>query len=217
MPRSCGLMRPSADTAQASVKTREAPPTARLPRWTRCQSLAKPSVLEYWHMGETTMGCGGGCREFAMGRIGSWKIGCSGRGKSSRRSLRLMRAVWGSQNAARGSGNRGRLPRRPRELTLRTDDAGSQDESSPLRRMIQRKAKDLTPRARRKSENTEKGNGNCEERAALKLWQAGAQPFDPALRDLRMNCAAAQFTSSAATDRYRCGGAKSGRLRPREL
>src|SRR5271169_4972316 len=55
MPRSCGLMRPSEETAQASVKMREAPPTARLPRWTRCQSLAKPSVLEYWHMGETTM------------------------------------------------------------------------------------------------------------------------------------------------------------------
>src|SRR5580700_11780410 len=55
MPRSCGLMRPSGDTAQASVKIRAAPPTARLPRWTRCQSLAKPSVLEYWHMGETTM------------------------------------------------------------------------------------------------------------------------------------------------------------------
>jgi hypothetical protein len=27
--------------------------------------------------------------------------------------------------------------------------------------------------------------------------QAVAQPFDPALRDLRINCAAAQFTSSA--------------------
>src|SRR6202050_1855069 len=55
MPRSCGLMRPSGETAQASVKTREAPPTARLPRWTRCQSLAKTSELEYWHMGETTI------------------------------------------------------------------------------------------------------------------------------------------------------------------
>ena len=32
-----------------------APPTARLPRWTRCQSLAKPSSQEYSHMGETTM------------------------------------------------------------------------------------------------------------------------------------------------------------------
>src|SRR5580693_7183914 len=48
-------MRPSAETALASVKIRAAPPTAREPRWTRCQSLAKPSVLEYWHIGETTM------------------------------------------------------------------------------------------------------------------------------------------------------------------
>src|ERR1700730_16531298 len=55
MPRSWGLMRPSGETADASVKTSEAPPTARLPRWTRCQSFAKPSLLEYSHMGETTM------------------------------------------------------------------------------------------------------------------------------------------------------------------
>src|SRR5580693_3088764 len=48
-------MRPSGETAHASVKTSEAPPTARLPKCTRCQSLAKPSVLEYWHMGETTI------------------------------------------------------------------------------------------------------------------------------------------------------------------
>src|ERR1700732_2737787 len=48
-------MRPSGETPAASVKTREAPPTARLPKCTRCQSFAKPSVLEYWHMGETTI------------------------------------------------------------------------------------------------------------------------------------------------------------------
>src|ERR1700678_1070553 len=48
-------MRPSGETAQAAVNTTEAPPTAREPRCTRCQSLAKPSVLEYWHMGETTI------------------------------------------------------------------------------------------------------------------------------------------------------------------
>ena len=40
----------------ASVMTRPAPPTARLPRWTKCQSFARPSVAsEYWHMGDTTM------------------------------------------------------------------------------------------------------------------------------------------------------------------
>ena len=48
-------MRPSAVTAVASVKISPAPPTARLPKWTKCQSLANPSTLEYWHMGETAM------------------------------------------------------------------------------------------------------------------------------------------------------------------
>src|SRR3954454_11081718 len=55
MPRSCGLMRPSALTAEASVSTSDAPPVARDPRWTKCQSLEKPSTLEYWHIGDTTM------------------------------------------------------------------------------------------------------------------------------------------------------------------
>src|SRR5260221_7582413 len=48
-------MRPSAVTADASVSTAPAPPTARLPRWTMCQSVANPSGLEYSHIGETTM------------------------------------------------------------------------------------------------------------------------------------------------------------------
>ena len=37
----------------ASTHTSDAPPTARLPRCTRCQSFGMPSSLEYWHMGET--------------------------------------------------------------------------------------------------------------------------------------------------------------------
>ena len=53
MPRSTGEMRPSAVTAIASVSTSPAPPTARLPRCARCQSLEKPSVEEYSHIGET--------------------------------------------------------------------------------------------------------------------------------------------------------------------
>src|SRR5271157_5864958 len=53
MPRSPGLMRPLASTAVASVITRPAPPTARDPRWTRCQAVACPSVLLYWHIGDT--------------------------------------------------------------------------------------------------------------------------------------------------------------------
>src|SRR5580765_4743510 len=35
--------------------TSAAPPTARVPRCTKCQSFEKPSTLEYWHIGETTM------------------------------------------------------------------------------------------------------------------------------------------------------------------
>src|SRR5450755_3377301 len=55
MPRSPGEMRPRGSTAVASAITAPAPPTARLPRCTRCQSPAKPSSLEYSHMGETAM------------------------------------------------------------------------------------------------------------------------------------------------------------------
>ncbi len=51
IPKSSGLIRPSGNTADASVKTSAAPPTAREPRCTRCQSVAKPSGLEYWHIG----------------------------------------------------------------------------------------------------------------------------------------------------------------------
>ncbi len=53
MPLSLGLIWPSGLTAVASTMTRPAQPTARLPRCTRCQSVGMPSMLEYWHMGET--------------------------------------------------------------------------------------------------------------------------------------------------------------------
>src|SRR5450759_5888809 len=55
MPASCGEMRPSGFTPLASHITKPAPPTARLPRCTRCQVLGIPSSHEYWHMGETKM------------------------------------------------------------------------------------------------------------------------------------------------------------------
>src|SRR4029453_12949189 len=55
MPRSQGLIRPSAVTADASVRISPAPPTARLPRCTRCQSFARPSRLEYSHICETVI------------------------------------------------------------------------------------------------------------------------------------------------------------------
>src|SRR5512134_1765630 len=47
MPESCGEILPSGDTAVASTMTSAAPPTALLPRWTRCQFVARPSRLEY--------------------------------------------------------------------------------------------------------------------------------------------------------------------------
>ncbi len=53
IPESHGEMRPSGDTAVASTRTSAAPPTARLPRCTKCQSVGSPSSLEYWHIGET--------------------------------------------------------------------------------------------------------------------------------------------------------------------
>ena len=57
-PRSPKVMRPAGSTAVASTMTRPAPPAAREPRWTRCQSLVKPSTAEYSHMGETAMRLG---------------------------------------------------------------------------------------------------------------------------------------------------------------
>src|SRR5437868_3789423 len=47
-------MRPRSSTAVASAKTRPKPPIANWPRCTKCQSLANPSVAEYWHIGDTT-------------------------------------------------------------------------------------------------------------------------------------------------------------------
>jgi hypothetical protein len=46
---------PSGETAVASVKISPTPPTALLPRCTRCQSLVNPSIAVYWHIGETTI------------------------------------------------------------------------------------------------------------------------------------------------------------------
>src|SRR5712664_4634585 len=47
-------MRPLASTAAASANTSPTPPIANLARWAKCQSLASPSVAEYWHIGEMT-------------------------------------------------------------------------------------------------------------------------------------------------------------------
>src|SRR6266571_342509 len=55
IPVQPGLMRPSRLTSVISAMTSAAPPTAREPRFTRCQSFGVPSSAEYWHMGETTI------------------------------------------------------------------------------------------------------------------------------------------------------------------
>src|SRR5207237_4501854 len=52
-PASHGEILPSGETPVASCMTSAAPPIARLPRCTRCQSVGNPSTLEYWHIGET--------------------------------------------------------------------------------------------------------------------------------------------------------------------
>src|SRR5579863_4389915 len=51
----------------------------------------------------------------------------------------------------------------------------------------------------RSAECAEKGNTNCEKLVRLTSWRAGAQPFDSAPPNLRMNRPAGRFTSSAPT------------------
>src|SRR4029077_15383440 len=51
----------------ASVSTKPAPPTARLPKCTKCQSFAYPSALEYWHIGETNTRFANVISRIAMG------------------------------------------------------------------------------------------------------------------------------------------------------
>src|ERR1700735_1551890 len=57
-PRSRGVIRPSGTTAVASMVTMPAPESARVPRCTLCQDVARPSSAEYWHIGATTMRLG---------------------------------------------------------------------------------------------------------------------------------------------------------------
>ena len=57
-PKQPGLMRPTAETAVASMVNRPAPLLSKLVQWLRCQSVAWPFSAEYWHMGATTMRLG---------------------------------------------------------------------------------------------------------------------------------------------------------------
>ncbi len=53
IPASFGDILPLGSTAVASAIISPAPPTAREPRFTKCQSVATPSMELYWHIGET--------------------------------------------------------------------------------------------------------------------------------------------------------------------
>src|SRR6266849_6248319 len=48
-------MRPTGDTAVASIVNMPAPDCSSWPQCTMCQSVAQPSTAEYWHIGDTTM------------------------------------------------------------------------------------------------------------------------------------------------------------------
>ncbi len=54
IPVQPGEMRPSRVTHVISVNTSPAPPSARVPRWTRWKSLGVPSAALYMSIGETT-------------------------------------------------------------------------------------------------------------------------------------------------------------------
>src|ERR1035437_5089982 len=48
-------MRPSGNTAVASIVNIAAPLLSRLPQCIKCQSPASPLCAEYWHIGATTI------------------------------------------------------------------------------------------------------------------------------------------------------------------
>src|SRR3982750_2806213 len=54
MPAHPYVLRARSSTAVSSQNTIAAPPSANLPRCTRCQSVGPPSSDEYWHIGDTT-------------------------------------------------------------------------------------------------------------------------------------------------------------------
>src|SRR5205814_3397768 len=74
MPRSLVEMPRSGVAAAASVITSPAPPCARQPRCTRCQSFANPSSDEYSHIGETPMRFGNTTDRSLKGEKRGWLI-----------------------------------------------------------------------------------------------------------------------------------------------
>nr|WP_211106792.1 hypothetical protein [Azospirillum sp. INR13] len=53
--RSPTVPQPRRSTVVPSWKTSPAPPAAKRPRFIRCQSVGKPSIPQYCHMGATTI------------------------------------------------------------------------------------------------------------------------------------------------------------------
>src|SRR2546430_15824569 len=91
MPVQPGLIRPSRLTSVISVITSPAPPIARLPRWTRCQSFGVPSSAEYWHMGEQTTRLASTSSRSRKGvNIGGGAGGGIGRGARGGREEKLV-------------------------------------------------------------------------------------------------------------------------------
>src|SRR5271156_6975078 len=95
------------------------------------------------------------------------------------------------------------LPQRRRENQRQTPTAARLKESEPAvtnsDTASNSTAASTTPASKEKAGGRYKFNFNRDEPVRQTSGQAGAQPFAPAQRDLRMNRAAARFTSSAPT------------------
>src|SRR5206468_11691444 len=107
-----------------------APPTERLARWTRCQSSAYPSRLEYWHMGDTAMRFGSVTPRIAKGSS-RWAMICPqwvtrDSKVSRRRTIRgpAIQETWGQVPGPRISRFLGAPP---------DGDGPLQDQSSEVR------------------------------------------------------------------------------------
>ena len=90
-----GEMRPSGETQVISVNTSPAPPVARAPRCTRCQSFGRPSTAEYCAIGETTMRFSSVRPRSVSGR----NIG--GRGPGAPRALRSLASTSATKPGSR--------------------------------------------------------------------------------------------------------------------
>src|SRR5271168_3573183 len=114
----------------------------------------------------------------------------------------------GGVGDGRRGGKAGRAGRKPERLVRLTSWQAGAQPFVPAQRDLRMNCAvaQFTSSAPTVAGATKRGGGTAgraggkpERVARLTSWQAGAQPFVPAQRDLRMNCAVAQFTSSAPT------------------